>query len=660
MTDLQILQARINFFAMQRKKQSHWRCIPMQMPIFVACNSIVAACLCKSYASGMYQSFDDTADPSLSPPRVARLREALKSRGLDGFLVPRADEHQGEYVPPSAERLAYISGFTGSAGLAIILIGEAALFVDGRYTVQAVEQTDPETFEAVHIADTQPHKWLKARLNDGMRIGYDPMLHTVSQVRRYEKACAAAGASFVACETNPLDAIWTDRPEPPLGAVTLHGLEYAGEPAADKIDRLDATLATSEVDAAVLTQPDSIAWLFNIRGSDVAHTPLPLSFAILRRGGRPQLFIDGRKLSNTVRDALTELTDLHEPGELMASLERLGAAKTRVLVDPDLAGVAIHRQIADSGGTVVEGRDPVLLPKARKNSTEIRGARTAHLRDGAALSRFLAWLHKHAGSGTLDEITAAEKLEAFRLESGALKELSFDSISAAGPHSAIPHYRVSRSSNLRLEPGSLYLIDSGGQYADGTTDVTRTIAIGTPTDEMRDRFTRVLKGHIAITTARFPEKTTGAQLDALARIALWRAGLDFDHGTGHGVGSYLSVHEGPQRISKTGSAPLEAGMIVSNEPGYYKAGDYGIRIENLELVTAADDVPGGERPMHGFETLTLAPIDQTLVNSKLLSDEEINWLDSYHAWVFSEIGPQVDDETYRWLEKATRPIRDSD
>jgi len=406
----------------------------------------------------------------------------------------------------------------------------------------------------------------------------------------------------------------------------------------------------------VLTQPDSIAWLFNIRGSDVTHTPLPLSFAILRAGGRPQLFIDGRKLSNTVRDVLEGLAEVGEPAGLMPALGALGAAKARVLIDPNLAGAAIARQVSEAGGTVVEGQDPVLLPKARKNMTEVEGARTAHLRDAVALCRFLAWLDANAASGRLDEISAAEKLESLRKESGVLKELSFDSISAAGPHAAIPHYRVSRSSNLKIEPGTLYLIDSGGQYADGTTDVTRTIAVGAPSAEMRDRFTRVLKGHIAISTARFPKGTSGAQLDALARMALWQAGLDFDHGTGHGVGSFLSVHEGPQRISKAGNAALEAGMIVSNEPGYYKAGDYGIRIENLELVTEAEDVPGGERPMHGFETLTLAPIDRALIDVGLLTAEEIGWLDSYHAWVFTEVGPQVDDDTYHWLERVTRPI----
>lgn len=606
----------------------------------------------------MYQNFEDVADPSVGAPRAARLRSELKERGLDGFLVPRADEHQGEYVAPSSERLRYITGFTGSAGLAVILIDVAAVFVDGRYTVQVREQVDQAVFSPEHLIETPPVEWLKNRLKSGMRIGYDPMLHTVAEVRRFEKACKDAGATFEPCADNPLDATWSDRPESPLGAVSLHPIEYAGEEASDKIKLLDDALGEAGVDAAVLTQPDSVAWLFNIRGSDVSHTPLPLSFAVLRRGARPMLFIDGRKLSNTVRDTLESLSDLSEPDAMMPALESLGAAKARVLVDPQIVGAAIAQTISAAGGIVVEGRDPVLLPKARKNRAEIRGARTAHIRDGVAVSRFLAWLERTAPSGKLDEIKAAEKLEELRAASGVLKEISFDSISAAGPHAAIPHYRVSRSSNLKIESGSIYLIDSGGQYADGTTDITRTVAVGAPTEEMKDRFTRVLKGHIAISTARFPAGTSGAQLDALARLALWQAGLDFDHGTGHGVGAYLSVHEGPQRIAKTGTVPLEAGMIVSNEPGYYKAGAFGIRIENLELVSELDDVPGGERPMHGFETLTLAPIDRNLVMPELMTDDEIAWLDSYHAWVFTEIGPLVGDETYHWLEKATRPIAD--
>ena len=604
----------------------------------------------------MYQSFDDIANPAAALPRIQRLREELAKRSLDGFLVPRADEHQGEYVPPNAERLSYISGFTGSAGLAIVLAGEAAVFVDGRYTVQVVEQVDADTFEAIHIADQMPRDWLKPRLGEGMRIGYDPMLHPLGEVRKYEVLCAEAGAEFVACETNPLDATWDDRPAPPLGPVHLHPIDYAGEEASDKIARIDGILAEKKVDAAVLTTPESICWLFNIRGSDVTHVPLVTSFAILNREAKPQLFVDGRKLSNTVRDGLSGLAEISEPDALLAGLDALGAARARVLVDPNIAGAAIPRRIEAAGGTVVEGADPVLLPKAIKNAAEIDGARAAHARDGVALVKFLAWFDETAPGGELTEIAAAKKLEEFRAASGMLKDLSFDSISAAGPHAAIPHYRVSYSSNLRIEPGMLYLIDSGGQYPDGTTDVTRTVAVGEPSEEMRDRFTRVLKGHIAISTAKFPKGTSGAQLDALARMALWKVGLDFDHGTGHGVGAYLSVHEGPQRISKAGSVPLEAGMIVSNEPGYYKAGHFGIRIENLELVTEPCAVPDGERAMHAMETLTMAPIDRRLVVADMLTAEERGWLDSYHALVFTEIGPQVDNGTYRWLEKATRPI----
>ena len=604
----------------------------------------------------MFQSFDDASEPAAGPARLARLRARLAAEGLDGFLVPRADEHQGEYVPKAAERLAWLTGFTGSAGTCVVLGDAAAVFVDGRYTLQVREQTDGGAFERCHLVDMPPSKWLAGRLKPGQRLGYDPMLHTVAQVRRLEKVCAEAGAEFVAVADNPIDAVWDGRPALPVGAVLLQPGDLAGASAAEKIARLEAALEKAGVDAAVLTQPDSIAWLFNVRGSDVAHNPVPLAFAILRKGAPPQLFIDGRKLSNAVRSAVADVAEIAEPAGLTPALAALGAKAARVLVDPELTADAIARRITAAGGVIVEGQDPVLLPKAVKNAAEIAGTRRAHLRDGAAVTRFLHWLETTAPAGHLDEIAVAEALERFRSETGALKDISFDTISGAGAHAALPHYRVTRASSAPLKPGEIYLIDSGGQYEDGTTDITRTVIVGEPTAEMRDRFTRVLAGMIAISTARFPVGTSGAQLDPFARMALWKAGLDFDHGTGHGVGVYLSVHEGPQRISKLGTTPFEAGMILSNEPGYYKAGEYGIRIENLLLVTPAEPVAGGERPMHGFETLTCAPIDRRLIEPALLSPADRAWLDGYHAEVLARIGPLVDGETRAWLARATAPL----
>ncbi len=604
----------------------------------------------------MFQTYDTVSDPSQGAARCAALRAELARQGLTGFLVPRADAHQGEYVPPSESRLQWLTGFAGSAGIAVVLDDKAAIFVDGRYTIQVREQVDTTVFAPMHLIDTPPQDWLARELKPGDRLGYDPMLHTVTGVRRLKTACERAGATLVAVDENPVDIVWTDRPEPPLGQVFAHDLAYAGEPSEDKIARISAKVADAGAEAAVLTQPDSIAWLYNIRGSDVAHTPLPLSFAVVRAKGRPTLFIDGRKLSNAMRDDLSERTEISEPGELLPALGRIGAAGGKVLLDPNLAGDALARAIADAGGTVVEGTDPVLLAKAVKNAVELDGARAAHRRDGAAFARFLAWFDRTVEKEPLDEIKVAEALEGFRVETGALKDISFDSISAAGPNAAICHYRVSRDSNRPIPPDSLFLIDSGGQYLDGTTDITRTIAVGQPSEEMRRHFTLVLKGHIAIATARFPEGTSGAQLDALARRALWQAGLDFDHGTGHGVGSYLSVHEGPQRIARTGHTPLQPGMIVSNEPGYYRDGAYGIRIENLEVVRPAAPIPGGDRPMLGFEALTLAPIDRRLVVKDLLTPEERQWFDAYHARVRAEIGPLVDAETRAWLEAATAPL----
>jgi len=593
--------------------------------------------------------------------RLTQLRAALSRDGLTGFIVPHADEHQSEYLPPSAERLAWLTGFTGSAGAAVVLGDEAAVFVDGRYTIQAAAEVDASAFALEHLIEMPPWKWLKARLKPGDRIGYDPWLMTVAEVRRLDEVCRAAEASLVAVSGNPIDQIWADRPAPPLGQVTVHPTGFAGEEAGDKIARLQSTIGEAKADAAILAQADSIAWTFNLRGADIAHNPVALAYAIIPKQGRPSLFVDGRKLSNSVRSTLADLADLHEPAEFAGSLAALGRQGQRALLDAKGTAAVIAAAIRDAGGTVVEGADPAELPKARKNATELAGTRRAHIRDGAAMVRFLAWLDRAASGAGTDEIGAADRLAEFRADTARrdgseLVDVSFATISGAGPNGAIVHYRVTPETNRRLDPGSLYLVDSGGQYRDGTTDITRTVVIGAPTDEMRDRFTRVLKGHIAIATARFPVGASGAQLDTLARAALWQAGLDYDHGTGHGVGSFLAVHEGPARISKLGTVPLEPGMILSNEPGYYKTGAYGIRIENLLVVTPAETVPGGDRPMLGFETLTLAPIDRRLIDLAILLPSEIAWLDAYHARLLPALGHLLYDEERRWLAQAAAPL----
>ncbi len=593
--------------------------------------------------------------------RLAGLRKELARAGLTGFIIPHADEQQSEYLPPSAERLAWLTGFKGSAGTAIVLADAAAIFVDGRYTLQVRAETDAALFAPEHLIDNPPLKWLAAHLKSGDFIGYDPWLMTVAEVRRYSDTCKAAGATFVAVDDNPLDRVWSDRPAAPLGAVMLHPVELSGEAAADKIARLQATIAEKHADAAVMGLTDSIAWTFNIRGSDISHNPVALAFALLPTAGKPTLFIDGRKLSNAVRDGLAELAEIREPGALNASLAALGRSGAKVMLDPQTTADAIADAIRGAGGTVVEGADPAVLPKARKNATELAGARRAHIRDGAAIVRFLAWMDQVGPTGTIDEIAAAEKLKALRAETATrdgseMIDLSFDTISGVGPNAALPHYRVSPKTSRVIAPDTLYLIDSGAQYRDGTTDITRTIPIGTPTPEMRDRFTRVLKGHLAVAMAHFPVGTSGAQIDTLARQYLWAVGLDFDHGTGHGIGSFLNVHEGPARISKLGTVPLEAGMILSDEPGYYKTGEYGIRIENLIVVTPAEVISGGDRPMHGFETITFAPIDRRLIDPKLMTPDEIAWLDAYHASLAGKLGGLLDDEERAWLAAACRPL----
>jgi Xaa-Pro aminopeptidase len=604
----------------------------------------------------LFQSFEDRTERAASAPRVAALRTELARRGLTCFVVPRSDRHQNEYVPACEQRLAWLTGFTGSAGIAIVLMERAVLFVDGRYTLQAREQVDSSVFAIEHLIDMPPNRWIEENLTADDRLGYDPWLHTIEGAERLEKACAAAGAKLIAVEPDLIDAIWADRPAPPLGPVALHDVRFAGEAAGEKLARIRAELTKLHADALVVSDPHAIAWAFNIRGADVAHTPLPLAFAIMPQAGRPSLYIDGRKPSNEVRSRLETLADLREPSAFPGALEDLGRRKNRVRIDPATAADALARLITNCGGKTIKAACPIGLMKAVKNDVEIAGARAAQVRDGAAVTRFLAWLDRQAPCGKLTEIDAVAALESFRRDTGLLKDISFPTIAGAGPDGAIVHYRVTTKSNRLIAPGELFLIDSGAQYEDGTTDITRTVVIGEPTAEMRDRFTRVLKGHIAIARAVFPEGTTGAQLDSFARQFLWAQGLDFDHGTGHGVGSYLSVHEGPARISKLGTTALKPGMILSNEPGYYKTGAYGIRIENLVLIVRAAPVAGAEKPLNAFETLTLAPIDRRLIVAEMLTLEETGWLDAYHARVLETLSPLLDSETRLWLAAATRPL----
>lgn len=600
-----------------------------------------------------FQTFTDEGDKTKSTERLASLRAELKRQGLDAFIFSRADEHQNEYVPPSEERVAWLTGFTGSAAIVTVLADKAALFTDGRYTLQARDQIDASLFSIEHMIERPASKWLAENLRTGAVLGYDPWRTTADGVERLEKAAKEAGSRLVPVKENPLDKVWRERPSPPLTPVVLHSLKFAGEGAREKIASIREAIGKEKVGVAVLSDPASVAWTFNIRGNDVAHTPLPLSWAIIPREGEPQLFVDSRKLSNEVRSALAELADIREPRELEVELHEAARGQS-VRLDSATAPAKLSEIVKAADGTISKGADPVTNLKAIKNETEIAGMRAAHIRDGVALSRYLAWLDREAASGNVSEIEAVAALETFRRDTGKLKEISFPTISGAGPNGAIVHYRVTEATNRKLKPGELFLVDSGAQYEDGTTDVTRTVAIGEPSAEMRERFTLVLKGHIAVARAIFPEGTSGAQLDPFARRALWEMGLDFDHGTGHGVGSYLSVHEGPARISKLGSAPLLPGMILSNEPGYYKAGEYGIRIENLLLVERRD--AGIEKPLLGFETLTFAPIDLRLIEPTLLSFEEIAWLNAYHAAVREKIGNDIPAEDLTWLEQATSPI----
>ena len=601
-----------------------------------------------------FQHFDSKTDGTQGKARLQALRKELTHQGLTGFIIPRTDEYQSEYVPACAERLAWLTGFSGSWGMAVVLQSDAAIFVDGRYTVQVREQVDGEAFTHQHLIEHPPELWLEERLRAGDRVGYDPDLHTLDGIARLRKAVTQADATLVAVTSNPVDAVWHEQPAAPLAQVVLHDQAHAGEGTAEKLKRITDKLAALKADALLVSDPHNLAWIFNIRGGDVSHTPLPLGRAVIPAEGRPVLLLDGRKLSNSVADSLSQVADIANPDTLDTVLERMSAGGKTIRVDQSTAPVRLIDLIEQAGGTVSSGPDPVSLMKAAKNPIELAGTREAHLRDGVAMVQFLHWLDQHAPKGTETEISAAEALERFRLASGALVDVSFPSISAAGPNAALPHYRVSHQTNRPITEG-FYLIDSGGQYRDGTTDITRTIAIGTVSDEMADRYTRVLKGMIAIARAVFPKGTSGAQIDAFARQFLWQIGTDFDHGTGHGVGSYLSVHEGPQRIAKIGTTPLEAGMILSDEPGYYRVGAFGIRIENL-IVVEPRTIAGGERPMLGFETITFAPIDTRPINRELLGADDTRWLNAYHKQVWDKLSPRLDGDVKIWLENATKAI----
>ncbi|MBU1345948.1 MAG: aminopeptidase P family protein [Alphaproteobacteria bacterium] len=602
----------------------------------------------------MRQTFDETTDPSFGAKHLPLVRAEMARQGLDGFLVPHEDEHQNEYLPAANDRLAWVSGFTGSAGAGVVMKDSAAVFADGRYTVQVKAQVDADQFEILSLESGVP-AYLE-RAPRGAVIGYDPRLHSPDALASLKRAASRAGASLKAVADNPVDAAWADtRPAQPVAPVVPHEDRHAGESSASKRARIGAAIADAGADAAVLTAPTSIAWLFNVRGGDVIRSPLPLAQAIIAANGTAMLFLDPAKVTNELPGWLGDDVTLMRPDELPQALE--GMKGHSVLIDPAQSSAWYFDRLELVGATVVRGADPCALPRAVKNPVEIEGSRQAHIRDGAALSRFLHWVDTVAQIELPDERQVVEALERFREETGALKDLSFDTIAGVGPNGALPHYKPVTRTLRKMERGSLLLVDGGGQYLDGTTDVTRTMAIGEPSAAQRRMFTLVLKGHIAMAVVRFPAGTTGHQLDALARLPMWMAGLDYDHGTGHGVGSYLGVHEGPQRIAKAPNAqPLLTGMILSNEPGYYREGHWGIRIETLQVVTPPEPIPGGERPMHGFEQLTFAPLDRRLIDVDLLTADERAYVDAYHAETLAKVGPLMEGEAKTWLEAQCAPL----
>lgn len=601
----------------------------------------------------MFQSFAVRSDPSTGGPRLAALRTELARRGLDGFLVPRADAHQGEYIAPHDERLPWLTGFTGSAGFCIALRTVAGIFIDGRYRLQVRDQVDLTQFTPVNWPETKPADWLKQHLPQGGKVGFDPWLHTVAELEKLRDGLKGSGIELVSAD-NPVDEIWADQPPKPDAPMVHHPIEFTGKSHTVKCADLGAELAKAGQRAAVLTLPDSIAWLLNTRGSDIARNPVTLAFAILHDAGRIDLFLNPAKAGDTLRAHLGDGVSIRPEEDFPEALAKLQGP---VRVDKDSAPVRVSELLDEAGIGIAYAADPVILPKACKNPVELDGARAAHIRDGAAVAEFLAWLSEEAPKEYLTEIDVVAKLEAFREATDVLRDISFETICGAGPHGAIVHYRVTDKTNRAISRGDVLLVDSGGQYRDGTTDITRTVAVGDVPDDAKFAFTLVLKGMIGISRLRFPDKLAGRDIDALARAPLWAAGLDYDHGTGHGVGSYLSVHEGPQRISRISHEVLKPGMILSNEPGYYREGAFGIRIENLIVVREAARIEGADdRAMLFFETLTLAPIDRNMIKPELLEPSERHWLDSYHGWVEHSLSEHCSEATRRWLRKACQPL----
>ncbi|MCP4072853.1 MAG: aminopeptidase P family protein [Hyphomicrobiales bacterium] len=615
-----------------------------------------------------FQNFSDPSSGSQGAKRLSILRRRMLEEDLDAWLVPHGDEHQNEYPPPHAWRLAWLTGFTGSAGYGIVTGDEAIVFVDGRYTSQVTRQIDTSQFGTSDLVKYPPHKWLEnwiseksekdRRQDPEFRIGFDPWLTTLSAKKHFKKITKNHQVSFVATD-NLIDRIWLDQPSPPVGPVSIQNQKYCGELAIEKIKSIKHQLTENGGDFCLLSDPASIAWLFNIRGHDTPHTPLALGYAVIHAKEYPQLFMDKQKMSREVEAYLTQLADLHPYSKIGGKLAKL-ANNVKIHADFSKTSVALGDIVNSNNGKLVNSTDPVVLPRAIKNASEIKGSRNAHLRDGVAVTKFLYWIDQQK-PGSIDEITAVNQLELLRCTTAEkfqseLKDISFNTISGAGANGAVIHYRVTRKTNTLISNNSLYLVDSGGQYEDGTTDITRTIAVGTPPPLAVEDFTLVLKGHIAIALARFPEGTRGVDLDSFARASLWRHGRDFAHGTGHGIGSYLSVHEGPQSISRRSQVEIKPGMIISNEPGFYREGQWGIRIENLILVKEPNEIDGGNVPVMGFETLSLAPIDLRLINPDLMNKSELHWLNAYHGWVKRQLTPHLEENEAKWLETATTPL----
>lgn len=608
----------------------------------------------------MFQKFITVSKPETAPARVAKLRNLFDQLDVDAILVPRSDEYLGEYVPACAERLAWLTSFTGSAGTTLILRDKAIVFTDGRYTSQVSKQCDPDTFTIEDIVSNPPSKWIEENTT-GLKLGLDPWTFPSSGIERLENALSSTSGEIVMLSSNPVDQIWDNRPGEPAAQISIQPQEYSGQLAKDKIATIRTDLETSKAGAVIIADPQSVCWIFNIRGNDVAHTPLTLSRAIIYKDLEPKVFIHEQKLNTEAKAYLTQLAEIHSIDDFEVILKQLGAKNGNVLLDQQISSHAISTTLTDSGCKVINKADPALTPRAIKNSSEIDGAIKAHKIDGVAIVHFLTWLHAQKPE-ELDEIKVATKLEATRSKIGQklhmpLKEISFDTISGSGPHAAIIHYRVDENSNRQLNNGEMILIDSGGQYEAGTTDITRTIGLGDVPHEQKRFFTLVLKGMMDISLLKFPKGTRGVDIDAFARVALWKAGVDYAHGTGHGVGSYLSVHEGPQSISKRSMVELKPGMIVSNEPGYYRDDAFGIRIENLVTVEPPKDIHGGEIAMLGFNTLTLCPIDRNLILSGLLNSEELEWLNDYHQRVYDELLPLIENQDVSdWLKTATAKI----